>query len=175
MTYLTASVVAVVLVTVAFIVVVRRPDSADSIDQLIGRLRPVNLELFRNVTSLETDRFLRERLRWTDLVRARRARARAALDYLYRMFGNAGVLIRIGDLGRTSELSEAATSLANQAVRARLKTAIEISRWTLAYLIPTFSPVGGGAIDDYAELRTRLSSYSLFWQPAQASRLAASM
>ena len=175
MMYVTASVVVVLLVAVAFVMIVRRPDSAVAIEDLIARLRPVDLELFRNLTSPRTDKFLRERLQWTDLVRARRARARAALEYLYRMFGNAGVLIRIGDLGRASELADSATALANQAIRARMRTAIEISRWTMAYLVPAFTPIDTGAIDDYAELRTRLSSYSLFWQPAQASRLASSM
>lgn len=175
MIYVIAGITVLIILAVAVVAVVRLPDSAVSVEDLIGRLRPVDLELFRNLTSRETDRFLRERLAWIDLARARRARARAALGYLFRMFGNAGVLIRIGDMGRDSQLSEAATSLANQAIHARIKTSLGICRWATAYVIPTFTPIDAGTIDDYAELRTRLSSYSLFWQPAQASRLASSM
>ena len=172
-TFIVALVVIVLLIAMAL--VVRRPDSANSVEELISHLHPVNLEAFRNLTSRETDLFLAEQLSRAAAAGARRARAQAAIGYLLRMFHNAGVLIRIGDLGRGSDQADAAAALANHAIYARIRTASEIVRWIVVYAIPAFTPLTTAAAHEYLELRTRLAGYSVFWQPAYASRLTSSM
>jgi len=172
-----AAVVGIVAIAllIAIAILVRRPDSANSVEELISHLQPVNVDAFRNLTSRETDVFLAERLPRGAIAGARRERAQAAIRYLLRMFHNAGVLIRIGDLGRRSDQADDAAALANHAIYARIRTASAIVRWIVVYAVPAFTPLTTGAADEYVELRTRLAGYSVFWQPAYASRLTSSM
>jgi hypothetical protein len=175
MTYFMATAIVILILLVGAEMVVRHPQRGIAVEDLIARLRPVDAELFRNLTSRETSEFLTRRLHFLALVRARRLQARAALDYLLRMFQNAGILVRVGDAGRSSELAEAAAALADHAVRVRVMTAMSIAQWSMVYAVPVYVPESTRALKDYLELRLRLAGYSMSWQPALTSRLASSM
>ena len=175
MTYFLATTIAILVLLAAAEVAVRHPNRGIAVEDLIARLRPVDAALFQNLTSKETDEFLTRRLHFSALLRARRLQARAALEYLHRMFRNAGILVRVGDAGRSSDLAEPAADLANHAVRVRIMTAMSIVQWSMVYAFPVYAPETTRALKDYLDLRLRLAGYSMSWQPALTSRLANSM
>ena len=175
MTYFVATSTVILILLVGVEILVRRPQRGMAVEDLIARLRPVDVDLFRNLTSKETGDFLTRRLSFLGLVRARRLQARAAVDYLRRMFQNAGVLVRVGDAARTSDLAESAAALADHAVWVRLMTAMSIVQWSMFYAFPIYAPASTRALKEYLELRLRLAGYSMSWQPALTSRLASSM
>jgi hypothetical protein len=96
---------------------------------LAGRLQPLDLEAFRNLTDAAEDEYLRRRLRPADFRGVRRERLRAVAAYVQVAGRNATLLVRIGQSALTANDPQTADAaharlakfrLRGQAHRARL-------------------------------------------------------
>jgi hypothetical protein len=69
---------------------------------LAGRIQPLDLEAFRNLTDAAEDEYLRRRLRPADFRSVRRERLRAMAAYVQVAGRNATLLVRIGQSALTA-------------------------------------------------------------------------
>jgi hypothetical protein len=148
------------------------------LDDVAGKTQAVDLAAFRNLTDPNEEAFLRENLEPADFRRVQRARMGAALEYVRRANHNAAVLLKLGELARSSpeaQVSRAGAELVDNAVRLRLYALLAQTVLLVRIALPgtQFSPKGiqeayGVAADSFGHL-CRLQ------RPADAPRLTAAI
>src|SRR3954470_13800910 len=102
-------------------------------------LRSVDVAAFRNLLSLEEERFLRMSLRPAHYRRVRRARVRAIQEYLSWIAGNCAVILALLQSGVTQaeyESLDEAAILGRRALQLRLISLGMYTALWLEYLVP---------------------------------------
>jgi hypothetical protein len=153
------------LVTVLVVAARGYADKFDSVDELSSRLAPVNLEALRVLLDPAQDAYFAQHLSSRDLRSVRRSRNVVALEYVWRIAGNAAQIIRLAELASRSpspEISSSAARISNDALRTRLLAlqAISILLWGIVMPGPPLLRVPmlqqyTNLNADICELRTR--------------------
>ncbi len=171
--YVFAAVVIVVLAGLA--VTIRRHGSVRSADEAVTKLRAIDVEAFRTLSSREDSLYLRALLSHADWREVERQRTTATLVYVSDAFHNAGVLVRLADLARhndNKELAAAADQLADRAIRVRVQSSLTIARLLCAYVVPELRLSASPSFTAYTELKDYFLRYSLTAYPKLASQLS---
>ncbi len=79
-----------------------RNSSVNSVEDLAGRTRPVDLEAFRNLVDAGEEDFLRASLSRREFRAVQRERTRAAVEYIRKSAHNAACLLRLGEAASRS-------------------------------------------------------------------------
>jgi|SRR6185369_265375 hypothetical protein len=137
-----------------------RVSRSASLEQLQERLLDVDLAAFLNLMDESETTFLRRMLTPPSFRRVQRLRNRAALAYLKILLNNTAILMRIGDIARSSsdlKVAESGRVLAETALRTRMS----VLRSYFTLLPQLVSPsagwkVTGKLLSNYNELVSRL-------------------
>jgi hypothetical protein len=124
-------------------------------EQLQERIRPVDLEAFRNLTDPDEERFLVSNLQPGEFRVIQRQRLRAAIDYLGGVSHNAGLLLQLGQAARRSadaRIAEAGRNLVDDAVRLRLYAMLARGKLCVRFVFPQTAWHPGSILDRYQHL-----------------------
>lgn len=166
-TSLLIAVVLLFLFTILFIGARGFAEKLNGLDELSSRLKPVNVEALRNLLDPAQDVYLVQRLSKRDLRSVRRERAIVAIEYVWRIAGNAALLMRAADLANRSSSPEIATAgarIANSALRTRLLALRTLFSLTLAVILPG-QPLGSTVLQQYTSLDTDVHLLTLAASP----------
>lgn len=110
-----------------------------NLNELATRLRPIDVDAFRNLIDEREEEFLRDSLRWYDFRRIHRERMLAALDYIRGAARNADILIRLAKAATSDPdptVATAAQTLLENATRVRLYAFQLVPQLYLSMLVP---------------------------------------
>lgn len=112
-----------------------------------GKIRPVDVEAFRNLIDPAETEFLRSNLPPPEFRKVERQRLRAAVEYISCAAQNAKVLMRTGEAARHSPelaVAEAGEKLVNTAIRLRVYAFQVTAKLYLRMVFPgaQLAPVG---------------------------------
>jgi hypothetical protein len=129
------------ILALIFIVVLAKGQlsSGDNLGELASRLRPIDVEAFRNLIDEGEENFLRERLTAREFRSIYRERMLAAAEYVWCASQNAGILTRLAEAARQDPdpaTTAAAEKLLDNALRLRLYAFQVVPRLYLAALLP---------------------------------------
>jgi hypothetical protein len=132
-----------------------------SVGELAGRVRPVDVEAFRNLIDPDEEQFLRANLPPTEFRKIQRERLRAAIEYISCAAQNAALLIQMGEAARRSadpSIAEAGEKLVNSAIRLRLYAFPTVAKLYVGVILPgvRLSPVG--LAENYEQLTGQVRS-----------------
>jgi hypothetical protein len=122
---------------------------------LASRIRPVDIEAFRNLIDPMEEEFLRSNLPPAAFKRLQRERLRAAIEYISGAASNAAVLIRMGEAARLSPetaIAEAGTRLVESGIRLRLYAVQAIARLYLGIAFPGVRISTVGLAENYERM-----------------------
>lgn len=105
-----------------------------------GRLRPVDLDAFENLTDPEEEQFLRVHLTPAEFRGVQRDRIRAARMYVVALSENAGVLVVVGQSARSHpnpEVAAAGLEIIQRSLRLKVWCLLAIFRLSAAMVFPT--------------------------------------
>jgi len=148
------------------------------LDDLEGKTQPVDLAAFRNLTDADEESFLRENLEPDDFRRVQRARMRAALEYVRRANHNAAVLLRLGELARTSpeaQVARAGAELADNAARLRMYALLAQGVLLVRIVLPGTQLSAKGIQEAYGSASACFGHLCRLQRPADAPRLTAAI
>jgi hypothetical protein len=158
----------VFLATVLAIAARGYADKFDSIDELSARLAPVNLQALRNLLDPVQDEYFAQHLNYRDLQSVRRGRDLVALEYVWRIAGNAAQIIRVAELAAKSsspEISSNAARISNDALRTRLLALQAISILIVGIVIPG-PPLRVPMLQQYTNLNAEIYLLRARWRSA---------
>lgn len=143
---------------------------------LSARVRPIDVEAFRNLIDPTEDDYLRRRLPSGPLRMVRRERLRAMAAYVQVAASNAGVLIRIGEAAVASgdpQVAAAAHQLVDDALLLRRNATFALARIYLAWAWPNseFSTVR--VVERYERVSGAAMLLGRLQNPARPVRLSA--
>jgi hypothetical protein len=129
----------------------------ESVDEatLGERLRPVDLEAFRNLIDPAEEQFLRDHLPPAEFQAIQRERLRAATDYTAGVLHNAGILLQLGQAGRSSpdpRVADAARHLVDNAVRLRFYSLLAITKLQVRIAFPGTGLEPTGIVPHYQQM-----------------------
>ena len=139
---LMAILVAAALLSAAFMLWVARGRSSNltRVEELQGRVRPVEIQAFRALMDPAETKFLRARLPHGEFRKIQRERLLAAAKYISCAAQNAAVLIRIGEAARRSpdrSIADAGEKLVNNAIHLRMLSAQALLMLYLEMILPS--------------------------------------
>jgi hypothetical protein len=153
--------IAVILVLLAalalvfFVWLAKSRTATSDPEQLAQKIRPVDVEAFRNLMDPGEEAYLRENLAPGDFKAIQRERLRAALEYVACVAGNASILMRMGELARHSPEAAVATAgerLVDSAIRLRLAAFQAMAKLSLGILFPSARSFSTGVADGYEQM-----------------------
>jgi hypothetical protein len=175
---------AVILVVVAVIslVVILRLAVARSLQvrrsaHLDTKIRPMDVNAFRNLINPAEDEFLRHRLPSRDYRRVRRARLGAMAAYVQIAAENAALLVGFGEAALASgdpKLTEAAQQLVNQALVLRRNSAVTLANIYVAMAWPYSGLATVRVIERYEQMSGSAMLLGRLQKPGEAVRLSRS-
>jgi hypothetical protein len=129
------------ILALMFIVVLAKGQlsSGDNLGELASRLRPIDVEAFRNLIDEGEEDYLRERLTAREFRSIYRERMLAAAEYVWCASQNAGILTRLAEAARQDPdpaTAAAAEKLLDNALRLRLYAFQVVPRLYLAVVLP---------------------------------------
>ncbi len=139
------------------------------------RIRPIDVEAFRNLTNPAEDEYLRRRLPASEFRMVRRARLRAMAAYVQVAGTNAAALVHIGESALASsdpQVAAAAQQLVNHALLLRRNTTVALARIYLALIYPSSEFAAVRVIDRYEQLSGSAMLLGRLQNPAAAVRLS---
>ena len=145
---------------------------------LAGRIQPLDLEAFRNLTDAAEDEYLRRRLRPADFRSVRRERLRAMTAYVQVAGRNATVLVRIGQSALTASDSttvEAARQLVEQALLMRRNATFALVKIYVALAWPNSGFAAKPIVVGYQQLSGSAMLLGRLQNPAVPVRIFAGM
>jgi hypothetical protein len=153
-------------------------ETISSVEQLSAVSLPVDLDAFRNLTSISDEEYLRRSLSPRAFRKVQRAREIAAFDYVRRVAHNSAILMRLGEGAQTSsnaDLVAAGAQLANDAFHTRVLALSAMAVIVIRIVLPQLRISSAGIGDRYAATRTRVVAFGRIEQPTLASRIEASL
>lgn len=153
-----------------------RGRGGDAVDQsnLGDRLKPLDLEAFRNLIDESEEEFLRANLPG-EYRSLQRMRQRAAVDYVAGVSYNAGVLLQFGQMARRSpdpEVAEAGRRLVDSAVEVRMYALLAICKLYVRIAVPGTALEPAGLVDNYQRLSDGAALLGRLQNPAKRSLIS---
>jgi hypothetical protein len=146
------------------------------LDELVGHMRPVDVEAFSNLVDPEEESFLRSNLPGPLFRSIQRERLLAATEYVAAVSHNAAVLLRIGEAARhhvDPTVSEAGQEMANSAARLRLHCSLLSLRLWTAILVPGAGFTSASLVERYQHLSSLSRRLGQLRYPAKVPRVSA--
>jgi len=140
-----------------------------------AKIRPLDVEAFRNLINPAEGEYLRCRLPRAKFRVVRRARLRAMAAYVQIAAGNAAVLVRIGEAALASgdpHMHQAARQLVNQALLLRRNTALALAKIYIALAWPTYGLAAIRIADHYDRLSSSAMLLGRLQNPALPVRIS---
>jgi hypothetical protein len=140
------------------------------------KIRPIDIEAFRNLIDPAEDDYLRRGLSPAQFRVVRRERLRAMAAYVHVAAGNAAVLVRAGEAALASgdpRLAAAARHLVNDALVLRRNTTVALARIYLALAWPNSGFAAERVVDRYEQLSGAAMLLGRLQNPAVPVRLSA--
>ncbi len=150
--------------------------SVNSVEDLKGRTRPVDLEAFRNLVDAREEEFLRASLSPNEFRAVQRERTRAAVEYIGNTAHNAAFLLRLGEAATRSadpRIAQAGRQLMDSALRLRAYALLSGAKLYLRMVFPEAHLSYGQLADNYQRLSALASQLARMQHPAHAARLSA--
>jgi hypothetical protein len=141
---------------------------------LPARIRPLDVEAFRNLINPAEDHYLRRRLPAAQFRRVRRARLRAIVGYVQVAANNAALLVRVGEAALATgdpRVAEAAQQLVEHALLLRRNTTVALARIYVALAWPHSSFAAVRVIDRYEQVSGSAMLLGRLQNPAAPVRL----
>jgi len=104
------------------------------------KIRPFDMQAFRAITSRNDEVFLRARLPHSEFYRLKRRRIRVTHLYVKRMANNAAVVMRMGEMARTSsnpDVVRLAAQVSETASQIRLQCIVAFAKLSLEFAVPS--------------------------------------
>jgi len=175
--------VAVILIVISvaalgllFSVARGRSASVNSLEELRGHTRPVDLESFRNLIDPAEENFLRANLSPRNFRIVQRERLRATLQYVQWASQNAAVLLRLGEAARGSadpQIAQAAQVLIASALRLRLYALLTVPKLYVGIALPGAKLSPGHLVERYQKLSSQAGQLVVMQNPSRTPRLSA--
>jgi hypothetical protein len=164
------------LIAILTVAVSHRGLQASGAPGVAGRIQPIDIEAFRNLTNSADDEFLRASLPPVQFRIVRRARLRATAAYVSQAGRNAALLMPIGQQALASAdtaTQQAARELINDALLLRRNATFAQVRIYTAMAWPTSKLGTAGIADRYEHLSGSAMLLGRLQNPAVPVRLAA--
>jgi hypothetical protein len=144
--------------------------------ELASRIRPIDVEAFRNLVNPTEDEYLQRRLPASEFRMVRRERLRAMAAYVRLAATNAAVLIRIGESALASgdaRFAGSARQLVNDALLLRRNATMALARIYLALAWPNSGIAAIRVADRYEQLSGTAMLLGRLQNPGVPVRLSA--
>jgi hypothetical protein len=144
--------------------------AVQGIEDVRKQLKPVDLQCFENLVDPAQDLFLRRHLNAQAFRKVQRARRIAAVEYLWRLARNAGLLIRAGEYARTAdnpELAAAARALAATAAMTRMLALLSILRLSAGIAFPQTTTQCDSFVRRYGLMTSSYMHLGSLWRSGQ--------
>jgi hypothetical protein len=103
-------------------------------------IRPIDMKAFRAITDRNDEIFLRRRLPHSEFSRLKRRRIRVTMLYVKRMASNAAVVMRMGEMARTSanpDVAQLAAQISETASHIRLQCIVAFAKLSIEFAVPS--------------------------------------
>lgn len=144
---------------------------------LSAKLRPIDVEAFRNLANPAEDEYLGRRLPPRTFRTVRRARLLAMTAYIQAAATNAAILVRLGQSALANadpSTAQAAQELVNDALLLRRNAAYALVRIYVALAWPDFGLGGEGVVARYERMSGSAMLLGRLQNPAVPLRLSGS-
>jgi hypothetical protein len=104
------------------------------------KIRPFDMKAFQAITSRNDEIFLRERLPHSEFARLKRRRIHVTNLYVRRMANNAAVVMRMGEMARSSsnpDVVRLAAQVSETASQIRLQCIVAFAKLSLEFAVPS--------------------------------------
>jgi len=145
---------------------------------LVGQIRPIDIEAFRNLIDAAENEFLRRRLPATEFRVVQRARLRAMAAYVLSAGRNAAVLVRVGQTALASSnlaTVEAARQLVDNALLLRRNATFALLRIYIALAWPHEGPTAALVLHGYETLNGTAMLLGRLQNPAAPVRISSTL
>jgi len=143
-----------------------------------SRLKPLDLEAFRNLTDENEEEFLLANLSPEEYRSVRRMRLRAAVDYVSGVSYNAGVLLQFAQAARRSpdsEVAEAGRRLVDSAVEIRMYALLAVCKLYVRIAVPGMVLQPVGLLDNYQRLSDGVALLGRLQNPARRGLISSAV
>ncbi|MGC2197404.1 MAG: hypothetical protein WA628_22205 [Terriglobales bacterium] len=140
--------------------------------ELSQRIRPVDLDAFRNLTDQEEEAYLRAHLPLAEFRSIERQRLRAAIDYLGGVSHNAALLLHLGQTASRNpdaRIAEAGQSLVDNALRLRIYSVLAICKLCIRIVFPGAVQQPAGIVDRYQQMTERAAQLGRLQYPGRGA------
>ena len=130
-------------------------------------LKPIDLQSFQNLIDPAQDTYLRRRLTGKAFRTVQRARRVAAVEYLWRLAQNAGILVRAGQCARAAanaQVASAGRNLASVAVMTRVLALLALARLSVGIAFPQTTARCKPILEQYDVMTTMYMRLGLLWR-----------
>jgi hypothetical protein len=143
--------------------------------EISRKLRPVDLNAFRNLTDPDEEEYLRTNLPVAEFRDIERQRLRAAIDYLNGVFHNSALLLHVGQAaGRSPDqrVAEAGRNLVANAFQVRVFSMLAICKLCLRIAFPGTVLQPADIVDRYQEMKDRAAQLGRLQYPSRGALLS---
>jgi hypothetical protein len=148
------------------------------IDDLAGRMQPVDLLAFRNLTDPQEDLFLRINLSPGEFRSIQKLRMRAALEYVQGASENAAVLLQLGQLAAQSDdvrTAQVGRELVDNAVQLRLYALLAAGKLYIRLVVPQANLSPAPLVQHYQRLSAVAGHLVAVQDPVRATQISAAL
>jgi len=142
-----------------------------NLNEVTAKLRPIDVDAFRNLIDEREEQFLRESLPWREFRSIHCERMLAAVDYIRGAAQNAGILIRLAEAATSDPdptVVTAAQNLLDNATRVRLYAFQEIPRLYMSILLPGINHAPHSLAERYDKMTRQGTTLRCLRTPAPA-------
>jgi LPS O-antigen subunit length determinant protein (WzzB/FepE family) len=103
-------------------------------------IRPIDMKAFRAITSRDDEIFLRRRLPRSEFSRLKRKRIHVTALYVKRMANNAAIVMRMGEMARTSanpDVAHLAAQISETASQIRIQCIVAFVKLSIEFAVPS--------------------------------------
>jgi hypothetical protein len=142
------------------------------------RLKPLDLEAFRNLIDESEEEFLRANLSASEYRSLRRMRLRAAVDYVGGVSYNAAILLQFGQAARGSpdpDVADAGRRLVDSAVELRIYALLAKCKLYVQIAVPGAALEPTGLVDNYQRLSDGAALLGRLQNPAKRGLISSTI
>ena len=123
-------------------------------------IRPIDMKAFRAITDRSDEIFLRRRLPRSEFSRLKRKRIHVTALYVKRMANNAAIVMRMGELARTSsnpDVAHLAAQISDTASQIRLQCIVAFAKLSIEFAVPSLQLNPATLETSYQALRENIA------------------
>jgi len=124
-------------------------------------IRPIDMKAFRAITDRSDEIFLRRRLPRSEFSRLKRKRIHVTALYVKRMANNAAIVMRMGEMARTSanpDVAQLAAQISETASQIRLQCIIAFAKLSVEFAVPSLQLNPATLEPSYQALRENIAT-----------------